>query len=230
MKYYLILLITFFSINVSANEQALKNIIEKQYPEIKVQSIKRTNFNDLYEVYLGGQIIYTDKDFKFLIVDGRLVDPKTKVDMTAESLAEFEKIPFDDLPLDLAIKIKKGNGKNRVAIFSDLDCPYCRKLEKEVLAKIEDVEIYTFIFPLAIHPEAEEKSMKIWCSNDPSANWIKFMVEAELPKNNGDCKSPVPKIQKFAKEMGIQSTPTIIFENGKRISGAIPLKDFISLM
>jgi thiol:disulfide interchange protein DsbC len=59
---------------------------------------------------------------------------------------------------------------------------------------------YTFIFPLAIHPEAEQKSLQIWCSDDPSTNWVKFMKNAELPDNKGDCSSPIKEITAFAKK------------------------------
>ena len=216
--------------SLQANEKSLQKLIEQQYPDIKIQSIKKTNFNDLYEVYLGNQIIYTDQSFKFLIIEGQLVDPKSKKNITAERLADLQKIAFENLPLDLAIKIKKGIPQKKVAVFSDIDCPFCRKLEKEVLMKLDNVEIYTFIFPLAIHPEAEQKSLKIWCSDDPAANWVNFMKTADLPDNNGDCASPIDEIQNFAKKYGIQSTPTIIFEDGKRVSGAIPKDEFKSLL
>lgn len=216
--------------SLQANEKSLQKLIEQQYPDIKIQSIKKTNFNDLYEVYLGNQIIYTDQSFKFLIIEGQLVDPKSKKNITAERLADLQKIAFENLPLDLAIKIKKGIPQKKVAVFSDIDCPFCRKLEKEVLMKLDNVEIYTFIFPLAIHPEAEQKSLKIWCSDHPAANWVNFMKTADLPDNNGDCASPIDEIQNFAKKYGIQSTPTIIFEDGKRVSGAIPKDEFKSLL
>ena len=227
------LFIFIFLVNIcslQANEKNLQKLIEQQYPDIKIQSIKKTSFNDLYEVYLGNQIIYTDKTFKFLIIEGQLVDPKTKTNITAERLADLQKIAFENLPLDLAIKIKKGIPQKKVAVFSDIDCPFCRKLEKEVLMKLDNVEIYTFIFPLAIHPEAEQKSLQIWCSDDPSTNWVKFMKNAELPDNKGDCSSPIKEITAFAKKNGIQSTPTIIFEDGRRVSGAIPLDQFKSLL
>ncbi|MGA0944136.1 MAG: DsbC family protein [Alphaproteobacteria bacterium] len=229
MKFICIALL-FFITSVYADIDKLEKAIKAQYPDIKIQGISKTQFNDLYEVYLGNQIIYTDKSFKFLIVDGHLVDPKTKKDLTADRLSELQRIPFENLPKDLAIKIKKGNGLKKVAVFSDIDCPFCRKLEKDVLMKLDDIEIYTFIFPLAIHPEAEEKSLKIWCSDNPSKNWINFMTNAQLPANDANCVSPVKQIQDFALKHGIQSTPTIIFQNGNRVSGAIPLEEFKSLM
>lgn len=229
MKTFILLLVFVIS-NAFADEKKLQEKIEAQYPEIKIKSIKKTEFNDLYEVFFNGQIFYTNKQFNFLIADGHLVDTKSKRDITADRLAELQKIPFNDLPKELAIKIKKGNGTKKVAVFSDVDCPFCRKLEKDVLFKLEDVEIYTFIFPLAIHPEAEEKSLKIWCSDDPAKNWIKFMTSSELPDNDGSCESPVKDILSFAKKHGIQSSPTIIFQDGRRVSGAIPLDDFNKML
>ena len=163
---------------------------------------------------IGNEIIYTDKSFKFLIIEGQLVDPKTKKNITADRLAEYQKIDFSDLPLDLAIKIKKGNGQKKVAVFSDLDCPFCRKLEKDVLLGLDDVEIYTFIFPLAIHPEAEQKSLQIWCSDDPPTNWVKFMKNAELPENKGDCSSPIKEITDLPKKMAFNPHQLLYLKTG----------------
>ncbi len=55
----------FFSVIGFADEAKLKGIIENIYPELIVKSITKTEFNELYEVYIGGQIIYTDKNFNF---------------------------------------------------------------------------------------------------------------------------------------------------------------------
>jgi thiol:disulfide interchange protein DsbC len=213
--------------NLNAGEGNLKNLIEKQYPELKVKNITKTKFNGLYEVFLGGQIIYTDENFTFLIADGHLINPKTKKSITEERLSELTKIDFSQLPLDKAIKIVKGNGNRKVAVFSDLDCPFCRKLEKESLLKIDNATIYIFPFPLAIHPDAEEKSLQIWCDADRAKSWVTFMESGKLPKNEGGCESPIKEVQKLAKSLGISSTPTIIFESGMVVPGAIPYEEFV---
>ena len=175
-------------------------------------------------MYIGGQIIYTNQTFDFLIVEGRVVDPKTKIDLTELRLEELTRIKFKDVPLSDAIKVVKGNGKRKIAIFSDVDCPYCKRLEKNELSKIDNITIYTFLYPLAIHPEAEEKSKKIWCAKNQSQAWSEYIFEDKLPKNLGTCKTPINKIVKLGKDLGISSTPTIILQSGKRIPGAIPHK------
>jgi len=119
----------FFISNIAfAEDDALRKIMEKTYPELTVKSIKKTDYNDLYEVFIGSQIIYTNDNFDFLIVEGRVVDPKTKIDLTEIRLEELTRVNFNDLPLSDAIKVVKGNGKRKIAIFSDVDCPYCKKL------------------------------------------------------------------------------------------------------
>jgi len=229
-NFMLTIFLLFFSTIVFSDETELKLVIENIYPDLKVKSINKTNFNELYEVYIGGQIIYTDKNFNFLIVEGRIVDPSTKKDMTSERLEVLTLVDFKALPLKYAIKDLRGSGKNKIAVFSDIDCPFCRRLEKQALAKLTDVTIYTFLYPLAIHPDAEKKSNKIWCSENPSLAWNEFMLKNKLPKNEGNCETPIKDISVLAKELGISSTPTIIFSNGKRVEGALPYSDLVKYL
>ena len=116
-------LFLFLSFIAQADNDALREIMKKTYPELPIKNIQKTNFNDLYEVYIGGQIIYTNENFDFLIVEGRVVDPETKNDLTELRLEELTRVNFEDLPLSDAIKVVKGNGKRKIAIFSDVDCP-----------------------------------------------------------------------------------------------------------
>jgi len=224
IKFISIFLFSFISSFTHADEDVLREIMKKTYPELPIKGIEKTKFNDLYEVYIGGQIIYTNETFDFLIVEGRVVDPKTKIDLTDLRLEELTRINFKDLPLSDAIKVVKGNGKRKIAIFSDVDCPYCKQLEKKELSNMDNITIYTFLYPLAIHPEAEEKSKKIWCAKDRAKAWSEYIFKDKLPKNPGDCKTPINKIVKLGKDLGISSTPTIILSNGKRVPGAIPYK------
>jgi len=214
----------FVSLSTFADEDTLREVMKNTYPELPIKSIQKTDYNDLYEVFIGSQIIYTNDAFDFLIVEGRVVDPKTKIDLTELRLEELSRVNFNDLPLSDAIKVVKGDGKRKIAIFSDVDCPYCKRLEKKELSNIDNITIYTFLYPLAIHPEAEEKSKKIWCAKDRAKAWNEYIFKDKLPKNSGDCKTPINKILKLGKDLGISSTPTIILSNGKRLPGAIPYK------
>jgi thiol:disulfide interchange protein DsbC len=213
-----------------ADEASLKKAIEATYPKVRVQSITKTPFAGLYEVFLDGQIIYTDEKLNFLIVEGRLIDPKNKRDITAERMDELTKVNFAALPLDKAIKVVKGNGSRKLVVFSDPDCPYCKKLEQKDLIGITDVTIYTFLYPLEeLHPDAANKSRAIWCAQDKSKAWQEWMLNGQLPKSK-ECDAPIDDLTNLGRKLGITSTPTLIFENGKRLLGAYPTKEIEKLL
>jgi thiol:disulfide interchange protein DsbC len=209
-----------------ADEAAIRKAIQGVYPKIKVESVTRTPYAGLYEVFIDGQIVYTDENFTFFIADGHLVDAKTRKELTSSRLEELTKVDFDTLPLDKAIKEVRGNGNRKVAVFSDPDCPFCKKLEREGLLNLADVTIYTFLYPLeGLHPDAANKAKAIWCAPDRAKAWHDWVFNGQLAKGGASCDAPLDKIAVLGKKLGITSTPTLIFANGKRILGAYPNKE-----
>ncbi len=210
----------------TADEASLRKAITDTYPKAEVKSIVKTNYAGLYEVFIGGQIIYTDEKFSFLIAEGHMVDPKTKRDLTGERMEELSKIDFSVLPLKDAVKVVKGNGSRTVVVFSDPDCPYCKKLEQSELANIDNVTIYTFLYPLTdLHPDAVNKSKAIWCDADKAKAWTNWVLKGELAKNDAKCDTPLERNLQLGLKVGVSSTPTMFFADGRRMTGAYPAKD-----
>ena len=209
-----------------ADEASLKKALEAAYPKFKIESVIKTPYTGLYEVFMGGQIIYTDEKLTFLIAEGRLVDPKTKKDITGERMEELTKIDFNTLPLDQAIKVVKGNGSRKLVVFSDVDCPYCKRLEQNELSNIDNVTVYTFLYPIEqLHPDAAAKSKSIWCASNRVKAWNDWIFNNKLPATTGNCEVPLEKVGELARKVGVTSTPTLIFADGKRMLGAQPYKE-----
>lgn len=214
-----------------ADETGLRKAIEAEYPRVQVGQITKTPYGGLYEVVVNGQIIYTDEKFSFLIVDGGLIDTRTKKDVTKERMADLMRIDFAALPLNQAVKVVKGKGTRKIAVFSDPDCPYCKRLEQQELVKLDDVTIYTFLYPLEqLHPDAARKSRLIWCASNRAKAWQDWVLSGQLPKNTGDCETPLAKLDELGKKLGVNSTPTIFLSDGRRIQGAYPADELGRLM
>lgn len=213
--------VSLLACSANADEAAIKKTFGEKFPQAKVQKITKTDYAGLYEVLIEGQIVYTDAKGTFLL-EGNLMDLKQDKDITSERKAELTKIDFNSLPFDLAIKKVKGNGKRKVAVFSDPDCPFCHRLEKE-LVNVNNVTIYTFLYPIdSLHSEAREKSKAIWCSTDKVKAWDDYMLNSVAPTAAPTCDNPVEKITELGKKHGINGTPTLYFVNGKKVPGAVP--------
>jgi thiol:disulfide interchange protein DsbC len=176
----------------------------------------------LYEVLVRGELYYVDPAVNFVIM-GRMFDSRTREDLTQKRLDAALKIDFKSLPFDRAVKTVRGNGSRVLVTFEDPNCPYCKKLWQN-MAQLNNVTIYTFLYPI-LSPDSHEKSKAIWCAKDRAAAWDDYMVQGKAPAAAAaDCKSPLEQNVALGREFGINGTPTIIFADGTRGAGAIPME------
>jgi thiol:disulfide interchange protein DsbC len=176
----------------------------------------------LYEVLARGEIYYVDAAVSFVIT-GRMFDTRTREDLTQKRLDTALKVDFKSLPFDRAIKTVRGNGSRVLVTFEDPNCPYCKRLWQN-MATLDNVTIYTFLYPI-LSSESMEKSKAIWCTKDRAGTWDNYMVQGKAPPAAAaDCKTPLEQNLTLGREFGINGTPTIIFADGTRGAGAIPLE------
>jgi thiol:disulfide interchange protein DsbC len=207
----------------------IQETFEKRFSDQKVLHVVPAAIDGLYEIFTGTEVLYSDRTGDYL-VNGSLIETRTKKNLTSGRVDELNRIEFATLPFDRAIKITHGNGKRQLAIFSDPDCPYCRRLEKE-LASLEDVTIYTFLFPLAsIHPKAAAKSEAIWCAPDRAAAWLQWMVEGKEPESRTCESNPTSQLVELGKKLHITGTPTMYFSDGRRQTGGMRAKDLMDAL
>ena len=203
-----------------ADEASVKKAIEAKIGG-KVGSVTKTSYLGLYEIYADGQVFYTDEKVT-VILAGSLIDGKTMKNVTAERMQKLSAINFSELPLDLAIKQVRGDGKRVFATFEDPNCGYCKRLAKDMV-KLDNVTIYTFLMPI-LSPDSLEKSNRIWCSSDRVRAWNDWMVDGKAPGGKGDCDTTaVRKTVELGQKMAISGTPTLFFKDGTRVPGAVPL-------
>ncbi|MBK7648396.1 MAG: DsbC family protein [Betaproteobacteria bacterium] len=214
-------LLAAFCLNAVADEADIRKSMESKLGT-KVESVNKSGYLGLYEVYADGNIFYTDEKMTAILVGGQLIDAKTMKNVTDERMRKLTAIKFNELPLDRAIKQVRGDGKRVMATFEDPNCGYCKRLAKE-LQKLDNVTIYTFLLPI-LSEDSVHKSKQIWCSSDRAKAWSDWMVDAKTPSGREDCDvSAVTKNQEFGRKLNITGTPTIFFADGERVPGAVPL-------
>ncbi|MDB6011874.1 MAG: Disulfide bond isomerase, DsbC/G-like protein [Gammaproteobacteria bacterium] len=206
----------------------IRATLHERIPELQVESIHKSPVAGLYELNTGAELLYTNDGT--LIFAGRIVDSKSREDLTAARWNELNAIDFNALPLDLAIKSVRGDGSRKLAVFADPLCPYCRQLEQEMQG-VTNVTVYTFLFPLeTLHPGASVKAVAIWCSKDRSSAWSKWMLQKTEPGDTRCTGAPLDKLQALGEKLHVDSTPTLFTADGKRTRGAIKHNEIEQLL
>ncbi len=203
---------------VHADEASVKKAVET-WMGGKVDAVRKTGVLGLYEIQIGNELYYTDEKVS-LLFDGNIIDTRTRKNLTQERQNKLSAIKFSDLPLELAVKTVRGDGRRVFATFEDPNCGYCKKLTKE-MAGMDNVTIYTFLLPI-LSRDSAEKSRAVWCAADRAKAWNDLMVNGTVPAA-GTCDAPIEKVVALAQKYNIRGTPTIFLSNGERIPGAVPV-------
>jgi thiol:disulfide interchange protein DsbC len=217
------IVLVFFALLSSAyaGEAEIRKSIQSKFPNIgKLDHIVKTPYAGLYEIVIDGQLLYTDEKGLYLF-DGSIIDIKDRRNLSDERRKKLFAINFDKLPLDLAVKKVKGNGTRKMAYFTDPNCSFCKRLEKE-LAKISDVTLYLFMYP--IFPNSGEIVRNVRCAKDPVKAWDDLMLNGVAPES-ANCETSTEKVLALGKELHVNGTPNLIFGNGANSPGYLPAEE-----
>jgi thiol:disulfide interchange protein DsbC len=196
-----------------------KNLQERipQFP--KIDEITKAPMPGLYEIRVDGtEIYYTDAEGNFLI-QGQLIDTRSRRNLTEERIEKLTAIDFQSLPLKDAFTLVRGNGKRKLAVFEDPNCGYCKRFERD-LQKVDNITVYLFLYPI-LGQDSVDKSRNIWCAKDRVKAWQDAMLR-EQPAATANCDtSALQRNVELGRKHKINGTPTLITTDGNRVPGAI---------
>ena len=205
----------------------LRTMISKNFPGMEISGFKASGVTDILEFNLGAQVLYVSKDGRFLF-QGDIYDLISQENITEKSeqisrVAELAKLGDENM-----LVYKAENQKHFVTVFTDIDCPYCRRLHDEVEQYLEKGISVRYLFLPFKGKKSLEKSVSVWCSTNPT----KAMTNAKKGRRirNATCDHPIKKHLSVGKEFGIRGTPAIILDNGEMVPGYRPIKDIAKML
>jgi len=213
-----------------ADEATIRKVVEAKLGGVKIEGVQPGPLG-LFEVRFRGasgqRIVYTDANATHIFL-GKIYDAQNDRDLTEERLRKLNAIKFEQLPLEQAVKIQRGNGKRVLAMFSDPYCPACKQFE-QTLQQVDDITIYVFMFPV-IRPELAEQSKAVWCSPDRAKAWLDVALRGKPPTAKPSCATPLEKNLELGRSLGVNSTPTLVLASGERVTGALSKSDLTDLL
>ena len=208
-----------------AQEAVIRKNLPARLPQFKqIDEVRKSEIGGLYEVRVdGSEIYYTDAKADFLI-EGSLIDTRSKRNLTEERVEKLTAVKFDSLPLKDAFVVVRGTGERKLAVFEDPNCGYCKRFERD-LQKVDNVTIYMFLYPI-LGADSVEKSKAIWCAKDRVAAWLDWMLRDQSATSAaaGCDATALSRNIELGRKHKINGTPTLLFTNGSRVPGAVDAK------
>ncbi len=205
-----------------AQEAVIRKNLAERIPDFpKIDEVNKTAIPGLYEVRIGTEIVYTDEHGDH-VIQGNLIETKTRTDLTQARIDKITAIDFASLPLKDAIVWKQGTGARKLVVFADPNCGYCKKFETD-MQQVKNVTVYTFLITI-LGGDSPEKARNIWCAKDSSTVWRDWMINgATAPRSMGACDtSALARNMAMVKKYRVNGTPALVFEDGRRVAGALP--------
>jgi thiol:disulfide interchange protein DsbC len=218
-----------FAINVHADEKIVKETLLKAMPTLQIESVKPSPLKGIFEVTVGGDIVYVSEDGKYLL-QGRLIDTATRTDLTEEKLSGARKIALDKLGENKMIIFKPKIHTYTATIFTDIDCGYCRKLHGELDSYLaEGIEIRYLFYPRAGKgSDSYNKAVSVWCAKDRNAALTAAKKDQKVEAKT--CENPIDEHMALAGSFDVKGTPMIVTEKGTVYPGYLPAKQLVEVL
>lgn len=189
--------------------------LKQKYPNLKIENIQKTPTQGLYSATLENKIIYVDESAENIFV-GSMIRLKDQRNLTKDLVLQQQRIDWNKLPLQNAIKVVKGQSQRKLAVFTDPNCPYCKQLEFQ-LDQLDNVTLYIFVYP--IRNGSLQVAKQVWCEPNRAYAWKNLIEKGVKPQAKASCNDPMQSNLTLGQQLGVEGTPTLFFSNGFKAVG-----------
>ena len=225
MRYLLIMMFGLATATVTwADDEVAETIrssMENSSLDAKIDYIEQSAMPGLYTVVLeGGRVLYASEDGRFFI-QGRLYQAKQggTINLTDQKEREGIARAISRLDESRMIVFPADNEEAVVTVFTDTSCPFCHRLHEE----IEDINEMGITIRYLAYPrqglgsDAYQDMVAVWCSENPREA-LSQAIDGDRIESK-DCENPVKDDYLLGQQIGLQGTPSLVFDNGVLISG-----------
>ncbi len=206
-------------------EEVITQRLSETVPGLQVTGITKSAVPGLYEVRTNTkEMLYATEDGEYILAGELLqLTDDGVVNVTERARASERKVAMAEFGDGGAISFPaKGEQKAVVDVFTDIDCPYCRKLHDDV-PKLNELGITVnyYAFPRSgPGTPSFTKYESVWCADDQLA--AMDLAKSGEPVEQASCENPVRAQYDLGREVGVTGTPAILLEDGKMVRGYVP--------
>ena len=212
---------------LAAASQGTENIrksIDAGVINVEVEAIEPGPIEGIYTLKLkGGRVLYATEDGRHFI-QGQIYKAEGGVTVNLTKLAEAEGIQaaIGVVPKTSMIIFPAEEEAGQITVFTDSSCPFCKKFHGEIESLNEaGITVRYLAYPRdGLDSDAYRTMVSVWCAEDKKSALTKAIGGKRVPSDT--CSNPVAEQYQLGKQIGVKGTPTIVFEDGREISGYKP--------
>ncbi len=193
-------------------------------------AINETPVEGIYEAVFGMELIYVSKDGRYFF-SGDMIDGSTRTNLSETSRTTARKTEMAAVDASKTVSFKaKGEEKHVLSVFTDVTCPFCSKLHKEVEKLNEEgVTVQYLAYPRAgIGSGSYKQMVSIWCAEDQQGAMNRSKGGERVETK--DCENPVANHFALGQKVGVNGTPALVTEDGTLIPGYRPADQLVQML
>jgi thiol:disulfide interchange protein DsbC len=216
------------SLFASDDLSGVRQKLEQRFTDMKITDLKPSALAGLYEVTFGTHTAFVSADGRYMLM-GDLIDLESRVNLTASHRAGLILKVIEDMgEKNMIVFAPKGQVKHTLTVFTDVDCPYCKRLHQEVPQLTQaGIKVRYMLFPRAgVGSQTYKRSVAVWCAKDRAK-------AIGIAKSGGTlemktCPNPIDRHLALGAEIGVEGTPTLVLDNGRVLPGYVPAAQLIA--
>lgn len=208
--------------------ERIREVITERYPNLKIDHLATTPVGGIYQLGVNNQVMYLSGDGRYLF-NGKLIDLDSGVDLSERYLSRSRLAVLEDVAeVSMIIYEPPKETKYTITTFTDIDCPYCRKMHEEIKTLTSHgIRVRYLLYPRAgVGSSSYDKAVSVWCAEDQNEEMTLAKQGMEPPKR--DCDHPVEEHMALARQLGLTGTPMTITDTGQQIMGYRPADELLT--
>jgi thiol:disulfide interchange protein DsbC len=209
----------------------LHKAIQAHDPAAPVAVPVRSPVNGMYLTSIDGVSGYVSADGRYFII-GDMLDLASHRNLTQESQQMTRRSLLEKVAPNETILFAPARPKHTIIVFTDVDCPYCRKLHSELpQLQARGIAVRYRAFPRSgPNTKAWRTMAAVWCSSD-RGDALTRATRGDPVSATASCSDAIiAKHYALGLQLGIPGTPMIVLSDGTSLGGYMtPDKLFAAL-
>lgn len=208
--------------------------LRRQLPGTTIGPPTPTPVRGVNQVKVGRDYVYLSGDGRYLFT-GDLVDLVSRENLTAQvkerdRLTELAGVPETDMVIFPADNEERA----KITVFTDVTCPYCQRLHREVPALLSaGVTVRYLALPRSGPQGPRAREIRaVWCAEDRLAamDVAKGVRAGKLGDSNCRAAEAVERGYRLGRALGIQGTPAVVLADGSLVPGYRPASKLLQAL